>query len=389
MNTLDIQFHLETTGTLEALAPCIQAMEQQPGVKTLMILGCDEDNWCPEAATALFKQCRLPVFGGTFPQIIHERKPHTKGTLLVGLPVTADLLFINNLSDKSMDIDSSILDDQTQWHQALDSDNTIIVFVDGFSSRISALIESLFLHFGLDFNFVGGGAGSLSLQQKPCIITPQGLTQDTAVMARIPLSSSIGVTHGWEPISQTLKVTASERNIIHSLDWKPAFEVYREMILDHGGQEITRDNFFDIAKAYPFGISKLDSEMVVRDPLMVVDDHSLMCVGEVNEGCFVKLLNGTPSSLVQAATQARKIAQARYPAGHQSSALFIDCISRVLFLGDEISRELEEAGGNMPLFGAFTLGEIANTGKDYMEFMNKTSVLCLFDLEQGHSGETA
>ncbi|MCG5512971.1 FIST signal transduction protein [Ectothiorhodospira shaposhnikovii] len=382
MITNTIHFHMEPTGHLDALVPCLQRMAREPGVESIMVLGCDQDNWPHEGATRLFRECPLPVFGGVFPQIIHERKPYSNGTLLVGLPVTAQIAVVHGLSDAHADLDRDLAQAHAAWPEALEN-NTVIVFLDGFSSRISALIESLFLHFGLDVNFVGGGAGSLSFEKKPCIITPNGICRDTAVLARIPLVSRIGVTHGWEPISDTLKVTSSERNIIHTLDWQPAFEVYRRMIREHGGQDITRENFFDIAKAYPFGISKLDSEMVVRDPLMVVGDQSLMCVGEVREGCFVRLLNGTPDSLIQAATQARAIAESQCTDGTAAPALFIDCISRVLFLGEGIHRELEGAGAGMPLFGAFTLGEIANTGNDYMEFMNKSSVLCLLDMAQG------
>ncbi|MBK1673005.1 histidine kinase [Ectothiorhodospira shaposhnikovii] len=387
MITSPIRLHMEPTGHLDALTPCLQRMAQESGVSSIMVLGCDQDNWPHDEATRLFRECPLPVFGGIFPQIIHERRPCFSGTLLVGLPVTAQLAVVRGLSDADADLDQSLAQTHATWPEVLEN-STVIVFVDGLSSRISALIESLFLYFGLDVNFVGGGAGSLSFKKRPCIITPDGLCQDTAVLAHIPLVSRIGVTHGWKPISDTLKVTSSERNIIHTLDWQPAFQVYRRMIRDHGGQNITRENFFDIAKAYPFGISKLDSELVVRDPLMVVGDQSLICVGEVQEGCFVRLLNGTPDSLIQAATQARVIAESQGSCDTASPALFIDCISRVLFLGDRIHQELEGAGAGMPLFGAFTLGEIANTGNDYMDFLNKSSVLCLLDVGEGPSIET-
>ena len=59
--------------------------------------------------------------------------------------------------------------------------------------------------------------------------------------------------------------------------------------------------------------------------------------------------------------------------------LFIDCISRVLFLGKEFEKEINAVyHEGTPLIGALTLGEIANSGKDYLEFFNKTAVVgCL------------
>jgi hypothetical protein len=105
-----------------------------------------------------------------------------------------------------------------------------------------------------------------------------------------------------------------------------------------------------------------------------------VCVGEVPEGSFVRILNGTEESLVAAAAKAcEKAQQAHKQLTDQPVQLgcFIDCISRVLFMGDNIVNEFAQVSGDYPLFGALTLGEIANSGKDYLEFYNKTAVLGL------------
>jgi len=58
--------------------------------------------------------------------------------------------------------------------------------------------------------------------------------------------------------------------------------------------------------------------------------------------------------------------------------LFIDCISRVLFLGDNFQEEINAIlQYNQNLVGALSLGEIANTSKEYLEFYNKTSVVAV------------
>ncbi len=44
--------------------------------------------------------------------------------------------------------------------------------------------------------------------------------------------------------------------------------------------------------------------------------------------------------------------------------------------GNDFSKELAVVSTpDRPLIGALTLGEIANSGKDYLEFYNKTSVV--------------
>ncbi|WP_216601397.1 FIST C-terminal domain-containing protein [Vreelandella azerica] len=110
---------------------------------------------------------------------------------------------------------------------------------------------------------------------------------------------------------------------------------------------------------------------------MMNEQGELTCVGEVPEGCMVKLLNGNPNTLIAAAAHAREQAMAQHKGSTPTSAdwLLIDCISRVLFLGDDMTKELEAVGQGEAVFGAFTLGEIANSGSDYLEFYNKTIVL--------------
>ena len=54
----------------------------------------------------------------------------------------------------------------------------------------------------------------------------------------------------------------------------------------------------------------------------------------------------------------------------------IDCISRALFLGDDFIDEIKAVSeANTPMIGALSLGEIANNGREYLEFYNKTCVV--------------
>lgn len=368
----------DPSGDVQAFGRIAAELLNDPSVRGLMVLGCDANMWTAEEVSPVLSGFGKPVFGGVFPQIIFERRNYERGTLLVGLPVVPDVAVVHGLSDPEADFDEQVEAIADQWDDGDLENETLVVFVDGLSWRIAELVGALFNAFGLERNFIGGGAGSLSFVQKPCLLAPQGLLADAAVVVRLPMRSGIGVTHGWQPISESMKVTESDRNLIKTLDWRPAFEVYRELVEPHSGLTFTEDNFFDIAKCYPFGINKLDSEVVVRDPLMVGPDGGLVCVGEVPGGSFVRLLSGSPDSLIAAAGRARELAE-EASGGSGRAAFFIDCISRVLYLGDRIQDELANAAGDRPLFGALTLGEIANSGKDYLEFYNKTSVLGLLE----------
>ncbi|MCP3900644.1 MAG: histidine kinase, partial [Desulfobacteraceae bacterium] len=228
-------------------------------------------------------------------------------------------------------------------------------------------------------NYIGGGAGSLSMVSKPCLFSNDGLLMDSAILAFFELDSGIGVSHGWESISGPYRVTEADHNIIKTLDFKPAFEAYSDAILEHSGLNIAKDHFFDIAKEYPFGIAKLGAERIVRDPIKVFDNGNIMCVGEVREGSFVDILNGDAESLIAAAGHAKQLSmKAKKDTTKNDMALFIDCISRVLFLEDKFTDEITEVWSeDLPLVGACTIGEIANSGNDYLEFYNKTAVVAI------------
>ncbi|MEL7532817.1 MAG: FIST C-terminal domain-containing protein, partial [Bacteroidota bacterium] len=206
-----------------------------------------------------------------------------------------------------------------------------------------------------------------------------GLLADCAIIALLDVDSGIGVQHGWENISGPYKVTQSDRTIIQKLDGQIAFEVYKEVVEKASGQVFSDDNFFDIAKGYPFGINRLGDEKIVRDPIVVNEAGGLVCVGEVPQDSYVYILKGNTTSLVFAASKARALGEYSFPAGAKAQThLFIDCISRVLFMEDEFYRELEAVyDESTPLIGALTLGEIANFGKDFLEFYNKTAVLAV------------
>lgn len=364
----------EKTGSIEGFKTLLNQTTSNPQCKGILILSCDENNYTPENLNTLLTSCKTPLFGGIFPEIIHNTEKWQKGTIMIALPQTPTITIVPSLSDLSKDYTSNLKTSE------MDNIKTLFVFMDGFSKRISALIDSLYAIFGLEVNYIGGGAGSLSMIQKPCLFSNQGLLKDSAIITQVSTASGIGVKHGWEKIQGPFRVTESDRNTIKTLDWQPAFEVYKKTVEPHAKKTFTQDNFFSIAKGYPFGISKLDAERIVRDPLQVDADQNLICLGEVPEGSFVDILSGNTDSLVQAAKEARSVAEQQLEPTQNKLTLFMDCISRVLFLENDFEKELNAVKtSDSPLVGALTIGEIANNGQHYLEFYNKTSVVGVFE----------
>lgn len=357
----------------------LRNVSEKDGVVSLLVLACDKNGYAPAVLDPALLACKVPVVGGIFPQILLGRERMETGFIVVGLESMLQVTTISGLSDPNTDFEAELESLEVE----LSATRTVMVFVDGLSSRISALVEELFTVFGLETNYIGGGAGSLSFEKRPCLFTNAGLLQDCAVLAFAEFDSSIGVSHGWQVLDGPFEVTKANSNAVVSLDWQPAYDLYREVVESYTGAVFAGSEFFEIAKSYPFGISKLGAEKIVRDPIALGAANEIICVGEVPNQAFVHILSGDPESLIAAAGEAlrRSVEGFRGESGSQA-VLLIDCISRFLFLGDDFERELEAVfiDEDTPTFGALTLGEIANNKKDYLEFYNKTVVVGVLEI---------
>lgn len=367
---------LDRTGTLDGFRDALQQVARAPEVTTLLVLAANGNDHVPATTDPILRAVGKPVYGGVFPQIVHGREHLERGTLVVGIADRVHATILRDTSDDAVDLDAGV-------RGAIDpaaADPMLLVLVDGFSRRIVELVNALFQEFGLTVNYIGGGAGSLSMVQKPCLFTGDGMLMDAALLLQVSRPNGVGVSHGWQVVSEPLKVTRAEHTTVLELNHEPALDVYRRIVEPMCGRPFGADDFFEVAKGFPFGIRKLDSEVVVRDPIVVAPGGGLVCVGEVPEGSFVHVLRGESSRLIGAARSAGELARTGLGAGATPKLrVLIDCISRVLFLGDEFTAELAAVDtGDAPMIGALTLGEIANNGSDFLEFYNKTAVVGLF-----------
>ncbi len=187
----------------------------------------------------------------------------------------------------------------------------------------------------------------------------------------------MGVQHGWKQLHGPLVANKTKQTIVHQLNSKPAFQVYSEFIQRKTGKTLTKENFFSIAKGHPLGIYHPGMDFIVRDPITFTDEGALVCVGEVPTGSMIYILKGDKQCLIDHARMATREALINTP--HATQILVVDCISRVLYLEDEFSQELDAVHTVLPNqdltpFGVLTLGEIATFKTGRVEFFNKTFV---------------
>lgn len=364
------------TSSLDALTRAAESLAQRPGVAALLVLLAEgggtstaQGRWPLAALDQWARASPLPVIGGLFPYVLHGREVLTEGGVLVGLRGAVEVHTVAMCEEPSIPPELYVA-----------TPKSVLVLLDGLSPHIANTLYALYDALGPDIAYAGGGCGSLTLQQQPCVLTPHGLLLDRAVVALLPDPLVLGVHHGWTPLYPDLlfKATDVEGNRIRTLNWHPAFEVYREL-LAHAGISVARDHFFDVAKAYPLALVRPNGELIVRDPIRVEGD-ALVCVGPIPEQAKLTLLCGDQRSLLTAAEELSQEVSAAFQHNHPgrepSGRLIFDCVSRFLFLGEKFSEELARLVPDEGVsVGALTLGEIASRGTAVLTFYNKTAVL--------------
>ena len=317
------------------------------------------------------KESSLQCYGAIFPEIIYGKHHYKTG--LIAVELLTQPLCIENIDDTQK---------LKQYKKELEDKESLFVAVDGLSASIDSFLFSLFEVINEECLLFGGGAGKMTLQQENVIFTPEGIYKDAALLVDLKSKISLGVKHGWEQLKGPFVATSSNKNILEKIDYNNAFDTYKKIVEEDSGLKFTQDNFFELSKSYPLGIITLDNEVIVRDPIMQ-ENGSLVLVGAMPQNSVISILKGKKENLLFAARDAAKFAleEQEFP----DLIFMVDCISRVLYLEDAFEQEIasvQEITGHIPLLGVLSLGEIANSSKNYIDFYNKTCVvgaLCFFN----------
>lgn len=362
--------------TIDELQLIFTEIEKDEAIVSILLLVADKNHPLAENINPILKSFGKKVIGGVFAEVIFQGERKQEGMVII--PLNFDLKTdVIELSLPEAAIMERVL---TNFPVSSGTKNHFFLFIDAFADGKEKFMDCLYNCFGTAVTVLGAGAGSLSFNQIPCIISNAGLQQNVVVLGLASIAATIGVAHGWKPISKPLKITESDETKLISLDWRPAFEVYKEIVEEHSGKEISEANFFEISQSYPLGMVKLDAEHVVRDPYKI-EGNIIYNLDRVEKGQYISIMNGNEASLIEAAQKARELIDEKFNAEEASKRAFfcIDCISRVLYMQENFTKELSILQGNSTVNGALTLGEIANNGETFLEIYNKTVVVAKWE----------
>lgn len=323
----------------------------------------------------LLEEGDSPIAGGLFPAILYEGRLLEQGLLLLKVRSYCPPRVF---SESSTELVKAL--DQHLQAPADGKPVSCLVVADGLWDEVGPFLQHLYLKAGAWIRALGGGAGFADLGHRPCVFTRDGLVQDAALLLPIHHTCSLGVRHGWEFLLGPMVATRTRGNVILELNWRPAYEVYKEELDPHLAQPLDRQDFGRVAMNYPFAMQRHNAEDVVRDPIAVGSDGSLHCVGLVPENSVLNILSGSADSLVEAARLATNEAYLSLE-GDSPLCLHFHCVSRRFYLNERFAKELEVVKGFADMLGgvgqvgALTVGEIATSERGHIEFLNKSVVI--------------
>ena len=333
------------------------------------------------ALQAVCARHKIPLVGGIFPALVHNGEFCIGGVWLLCLAEMPYFTLRGDLPSDAAGAERVAGEIADEIREQLDDtpDITLFMLFDAMVPNISTLLDHLYLHLANRVHYAGGNAGSETFQPMPCLFDSQRVVQKGVLLLLLNDHHGAILEHGYGVPAETLYATSTEGNRISQIDWRPAFEVYQELVRAQYGVAITPENFYQFAVHFPFGIVRASNHAVVRIPVMLAEDGSLFCVGEVPANSLLTLLEA-PS--VDSNETMRVLTEGLAslnggPAG--AELLLLYCAGRRMHLGLEAAtaelQEFVKRAQALQVAGAVSLGEIGgSTVNGYPLFHNATLV---------------
>ena len=241
-----------------------------------------------------------------------------------------------------------------------------IMFCDGASGNNTDILRGAQEILGTGFPIIGGGASDESCIQKTYQYVNNEIHVDsvTGILILGDIKLSIGKSCGWQPIGKPHKVTKARSNIIKEIDRKAAVGLYEEYF-EKSLEELKNEGIAKLGINYPIGIhlANKDKEYLIRVPLKIEENGSLILNADIREGEDISLMIGDKDLVLASARKAATEALNDIKNAKIKFALVFSDIARLLLLRKDADKEIdivkEVIGTNIPLLGCYTSGEYA------------------------------
>jgi hypothetical protein len=322
----------------------------------------------------------VPLVGGIFPALVTPDGFAREGVWLLRFDTMVPYFLLADVgSDHAAT--ANLIADRTAAalpaHTSASGRPTLYLIFDALIQNTASMLEELYLRLADQVDYAGVAGGSETFERMPCVFDGERVVDHGVLGLLLPSNVTTVLEHGFAAPAKVMTATATSGNRIISIDWRPALDVYREIVRRECGIELTPANFYEHAVRFPFGILRANSEVIVRIPVAMTDDGCVYCIGEVSENAILFVLRAPVEDRDYCAM--RLATRLQGTDGPLESALLVFyCAGRRLQMGDDAIvelRKLAAAAGSESIAGALSLGEIGSTNDGgYPLFHNATLV---------------
>jgi len=323
---------------------------------------------------ALCRRAGVALGGAVFPELIGAGALQKRGAVLLRLAGAPPLLVEDVAGPEAVERVCAAAVGYVEGNVGSVADAALFCIFDALVPNIASHLDAWYLSLADRVRYFGANAGNERFVSEPCLFDAEKFVANGVLLQLLPGHPGASLEHGYAVPERAITATSARGNSIVQIDWRPALDVYRELMQSQYGVAIDRDNFYAHAVHFPFGILRADGEVLVRIPVALGAEGEIVCVGEIPPNAVLTLLDARAGSGQAAAALARKLA--RHGAAAGGDLLLFYCAGRRMHVGAGFAAELAAVAretGARQVAGALSLGEIGGAHTDgYPLFHNAT-----------------
>ncbi len=385
----NIAVSLEKTGTLSNLLRTIdKVLESKPSALTLLVAAGNE--FSKETFDPILDVIDVPVSGGIFHKIIFKDQLLDKGSIIIAwyndVTITNYKNIENTHSIKDLVGISVAKNQKTKIDQKQNSKKDIgeyLLFIDGAVPRLEENLDTLYKKIGFRATFAGAGAGSTTMEARPCIITNEGLLDNAMQTVATNHKSRITVTHGLQKQSGPHLVTSSKKTLVKTINFEPIISFYKKHHSLFRDQNLKSTSLLSFFYEYSIGIEKLDGDLLVRSPFRCNED-TIEYIGHIPEYSKIHILSATENTARDEVNRELKELKLTNKKDIDTSFIF-SCASRDDIDSKGHSKEVamlsKHLSNSKNTIGALSFGEIATADSRLLHLHNKSIVITQLEAE--------
>lgn len=261
--------------------------------------------------------------------------------------------------------------------------------VAGVGEEMTVLASTIFNQtFGKNVKLAGGAAGDDLKFKETFVFSDDSIATDAVSVCLFASKKPLytGVQHGHTPVSELLRATRAKGCVLHEIDGRPAWDVWKEMTAERAfqiGVDVEAIEEADVGAhllRFELGLPFEDGQYKIRIPLGKNEDGSLNFGCAIPEGVNFRIMEGEKENQIVSARVAAEMARENSGDTEIAGAMVFDCVCRGLILGDEFYRgvnQFKDVLGDVPILGWETYGEICMEPGQFSGFHNTTSVVLI------------